>query len=426
MLRSEQAILRYQFSTGQVLPDQLRQGRHDHYLRAARTMIDIYRRGIGQTRQQLHGRVESVLSRLPDCPPRRIAAFCKLLDDRAEYYGDRRAARQLRQKLFALGAELHPLVAKPEGLFEHTFEAARQRASEELGRPWSEIEAQLFADVIELQTLREFPEIENPVDLLSQYNLAQYQACLYKATSMSVIAKSEFKTILRHAKLAGLMHRIELRERPRRYLFVFDGPTSMLRQTWRYGIRYACLLPKLLTLPDWELQAKVLGPKQRLFTLGLSPAHGLRSPLASPEEFDSQQEAEIADAWEQVQPAGWRMEREAEVLFQGQTVLTPDFVLWHQDHAKPVYVEFIGFWTPEYLAEKAIRLRQFCQTPAGASQPPNWILIFPKRTQGAAEPDWPDVPRLELGNRFDPYKLVAIAEELLGIQSRTDKPQSDR
>ena len=76
----------------------------------------------------------------------------------------------------------------------------------ELGRPWSEIEKELYADVMTFQPLREFVGYPDAAALLSRYNVAQLQAALYRATSMTVEATDDFKTILRYAKLARLMH----------------------------------------------------------------------------------------------------------------------------------------------------------------------------------------------------------------------------
>lgn len=45
------------------------------------------------------------------------------------------------------------------------------------------------------------------------------------------------------------------------------------------------------------------------------------------------------------------MDREGEILHKGQKVFTPDFVLRHED-GRVVYLEIVGFWTPEYLEEK--------------------------------------------------------------------------
>lgn len=55
----------------------------------------------------------------PECPQRRIDAFCKLLEDVSTYRrsGEMHAA-ELRRKVFRRAAAYHPLVAQPDRLFD--------------------------------------------------------------------------------------------------------------------------------------------------------------------------------------------------------------------------------------------------------------------------------------------------------------------
>ncbi len=409
MLKAEHAIARFDFDRRVVHPDRLRTGKDNHYLAAAAAMVQVYRDGVGKTRQVLHRQVEAVLEPFSDCPPRRGAAFCKLLDQQAEYHTDRGAAK-LRRRVFELAATRHPIVERPEGIFENTLEDVQRWIAAELGTPWQQIESRLFADVLELQTLREFPDAFLPRDLLSLYNVSQTQATLYRAVRMRIDASQELKTIVRHAKLAGLMHRIVRLPSPQpRYRFDFDGPQSALRQTWRYGVRFAMMLPKLLALPGWRLTAWVIGPDQRPFVLRLSPHDGLRSCLQPPDEFDSDLEQQVFEAWQQAPVAGWQLRRESELLHSGQTVLTPDFVLSQPATGRTVLVEVIGFWTPEYLHEKSLRLTQFLRAGLVAGgAPAEWLLLFAQ--QGiAAKLDLPSdlaVPHLVLTKQTLPQHWI--------------------
>jgi predicted nuclease of restriction endonuclease-like RecB superfamily len=51
---------------------------------------------------------------------------------------------------------------------------------------------------------------------------------------------------------------------------------------------------------------------------------------------------------------GWTLRREPEPLIAGTHVLIPDF-RFEKDGMK-VYLEVVGFWTPEYLARKINKL----------------------------------------------------------------------
>ncbi|MCX7935510.1 MAG: DUF790 family protein, partial [Planctomycetota bacterium] len=185
MLTADLAIVEYR--AGRALPDRLTQQAHGHYRVYAERMINLYRHGLGRTRRELHRDVENIFGREPDCDIRRIRAFCKLLDDVSEYSADTAgAAADLRLQVFALAAAYHPLVRTADRLFEHSEDEVKAAISRELGRPWPEIDAALYADVPDCQRLLKFAGYARPEDLLSRYNVAQAQACLYRATRAAV------------------------------------------------------------------------------------------------------------------------------------------------------------------------------------------------------------------------------------------------
>ncbi len=135
MLTSEQSIVEYR--AGRVVPDRLTQNTHRHYLEYAERMLAVYREGIGRQRRELHRQVEAIFADEPDCPIRRIEAFCKLLDDASIFQADPSGkAAKLRLDVFSKAARLHPLVQAPDRLFEHEEAAAKSQLAEELGTPW--------------------------------------------------------------------------------------------------------------------------------------------------------------------------------------------------------------------------------------------------------------------------------------------------
>lgn len=357
MLTREHAIAAYK--NRQIFPDRLNRRDHKHYLQFAEAVLEVYRRGIGKTRRQLHREVRRIFENEANCPSRRIDAFCKLLDDVSDYNRDigGRAAN-LRKKVFRLAAPSHPLVQTVDRLFDHSETDVKAKIADEMKRPWNEIEQDLFADVIEFHRLKEFKGYPGPRELLSRYNVAQVQAALYRAVEMIVWAGSDFKTILRYAKLARLMHTIQ-RAGEGRYRIRFDGPASVLRNTRRYGIGMAKFLPSLLACRDWRMHARIAtGRKGYMVSLQLSPEDRLKSHLPSPGEFDSSFEEAFAGKWGEETREGWCLDREGEILHKGQKVFTPDFVLRHED-GRVVYLEIVGFWTPEYLQAKFKTLKAF-------------------------------------------------------------------
>lgn len=363
MLTREQATAEFDFARGTVTPDRLTTAAHGRYLNYAERIIAIYRQGTGKTRRELHRAVSDVFVDEPDCPPRRIDAFCKLLDDAGVFERDRHGqAAKLRRDVFRLAAPRHPLVRASDRLFENGEARVKLEIAESLGRRWPEIEASLFTDIIEFHRLERFEGFADGRALLSRYNVAQVQAALFDAQSLSVWAGDDFKTILRYAKLARLMHTI-LRLESGEYLFRFDGAASALRETRRYGAGLARFLPALIACRGWRMHAVIesrhTGWK---LSLDLAATDGLTSHLPPPEEFDSQIEEDFAAKWGSDPRDGWTLIREGEVLHQGQKVFVPDFVFRHAD-GRAVLLEIVGFWTPEYLEAKLATLRTFGQTP---------------------------------------------------------------
>jgi hypothetical protein len=358
MLTKELAIAEYDFERGRILPDRLTRRTHAQYVRYAERMLRVYRTGGGMTRRGLHRAVHEVFFREPDCPARRIDAFCKLLDDASVYEKDRRGkAANLRRQVFRLAARKHPLVNKADGLFETEQQQVKSDIARELGRSWEDIDGELFADVIEFHRLAQFDGYEDAAALLARYNVAQVQAALYGAESMTVWARADFKTVLRYAKLARLMHTIT-RTGDGQYRLRFDGPASVLRSTRRYGVAMARFLPALIACRDWRLHAVIHGRAAWKLQLDLSSEDGLVSHLPSPDEFDSSVEEAFATKWGQDPREGWLLDREGEILNRGQKVFVPDFVFRHEDGCT-ILLEIIGFWTPEYLKAKEETLRQF-------------------------------------------------------------------
>lgn len=355
MLRGEHSIVVYE--SGLAQPDRLTRGKHAHYLSYADRLIAAWRAGIGRTRNELHRTAEQIFARENDCGPRRVSAFCKLLDEAGEFADDPRGtAAKLRLQVFALAARYHPLVTAADQIFERTADEVKQLIATELKRPWPEIESQLYGDVIAFQRLTAFSDELTAELLLSRYNVGQLQACLYKAASITIRARSDFKTVLRYAKLARLLHVITCIG-PNEYRIDLTGPASLLSETRRYGVNFARFVPALLACKDWRLHAQLRTPWNTSARLVLSSEDGYSSHLPPPETFDSSVEESFAGKFG-TQREGWRLSREGVILHTGQTTFIPDFTFRHE-RGREVHLEVVGFWTPEYLAAKRETIRRF-------------------------------------------------------------------
>jgi predicted nuclease of restriction endonuclease-like RecB superfamily len=397
VLTSDLSIVRYE--SGLAIPDRLTRVTHRHYLGYAERMLAAYRAGIGRPRRELHKAVAAILSGEPDCDRRRSGSFCKLLDEAGEFDVDRKGqAAALRLRVFSLAAPMHPLVVEPDKVFERSEAEAKSRIAAEIGRPWAEIEAGLYVDVIDRQPLVKFEALLEPQALLSRYNLAQVQACLYKATRMSVLASADFATIVRHAKLSRLLVD-SMRISDETYRIDLSGPASVLHETRRYGVNFARFVATLVACRGWQMRASVVTPWGRPAELRLTSEDGYRSHVAKPEEFDSDVEADLAKKWGEVQE-GWTLSRDAGILQSGQTTFVPDFLLRHAD-GREAFLEVVGFWTPQYLESKRATLKKF---------PDRRIVLAVQKRQAKANAEGPGV--VVYGQRIKPSAVVAAVNGL--------------
>jgi len=355
MLTSEHSIVEYR--AGRAISDRLTQNTHRHYVEYAKKMLATYRNGLGTQRRALHRQIEAIFVDEPNCPIRRIQAFCKLLDDASVFRTDPAGtAAKLRLEVFSLAACLHPLVQQPDRLFEHEESRIKKQFAETRGVTWDQIEEALYVDVMAFQPLAAFKGYTDPAALLSRYNVAQLQACLYRAESMTVVATGDLKTIVRYAKLARLLHEIE-RLGPSHYRITFSGPASVLHETRRYGVNFARFLPALLACKGWQMTAILQTPWNTRAHLRLCDGDGYTSHLPAPEEFDSRLEESFARKFGPSRD-GWQLVREGEILYDHQKTFIPDFVFRHEEGTE-VSLEIVGFWTPEYLAHRRETLRHF-------------------------------------------------------------------
>jgi predicted nuclease of restriction endonuclease-like RecB superfamily len=342
MLTKQLRVYHWESQSSSISSDRLPEDSLPHLARA----IAVYRAKIGERLGRVRDAAREALEGLR---PDRVGALIKLLDEVSTYdwpRGERQAERRVR--LFEAAGRRHPV------LDEETAASLLKTMRDPPPGNHGETVALLYADYPEFHRLAAFPAGYSAEDLLADYDLAQAQALLYSATRVTVNARTDFKHIIRYARLARLLHRIE-RLPAGGYRLVFDGPNSVLRRTHAYGVDFAKFLAALLQARDWTMTAEIaLRKGWRPLTFTLSSADGLRSRLSPPQLFDSKLEETFARKFGKAR-GGWRLAREAVILEAGEALLVPDFVLTHEDGTE-VALEIVGYWTPEYLAEKFAKL----------------------------------------------------------------------
>ncbi len=233
---------------------------------------------------------------------------------------------------------------------------ALDEAARELGISKVELEESLWADSDDHQVLASPPDLQ-PEELLRRYNLSLLQTALFRAVSMRVETRAagwEVKDLLRRLRWLGLMYTAERSDPGGELVLEISGPASVLKMTTRYGTSLAKLVPSIVSLSHWRIEATVIRGRRKLSLRVDSRMRDLfPEPEAEEPSYDSFLERRFASI---AQAGGWRVIREPEPLIAGRSVLIPDFLL--QKGPVKVYVEVMGFWTPEYVERKLRKLSE--------------------------------------------------------------------
>ena len=267
----------------------------------------------------------------------------------------------LRERVFALAASGVPSPQRAHA----TLERAAAALSDELGREVhpAEVTRGLYADLAENQRLTTF-EPPDPKTLVDRYNLSQVQGVLYRAQRVVINAHrndpGEYKLLFRYLKLFGLMSYIE-GDADHGFTVTVDGPASLFGGSPRYGLALAKLLPALLHVTRWSLEADLV--PRTLYDGTTTPARftlesncGLVSHYPPGKTYDSMVESAFADRWSKAKTE-WQLEREVDLVSIPGSVMVPDFRLVHPD-GRSFLLEIVGYWRPEYLKKKFAQVKK--------------------------------------------------------------------
>lgn len=229
-----------------------------------------------------------------------------------------------------------------------------EEAASELGITKEELEKSLWGDSDEFQVLVEAPNY-SPEELLRKYNLSLLQTSLFRALNLRIETRAagwEMKDFMRALKRLGLMYTAERLFKG--ILVEVSGPATVLKMTTRYGTSLAKLMPYLVALSDWRMEANIRRGR-RILRLRLDSSASQLFPRLMPREpeYDSSLERRFASIAE---AGGWKTFREPEPLVAGRSIVIPDFLL--VKGVARVYVEVMGFWTPEYVERKLDKIAQ--------------------------------------------------------------------
>ena len=165
------------------------------------------------------------------------------------------APEALRERLFLAAAEEAPSVAHSQQILARVAEVVSVEAGREV--TGDELREALYADLNKNKKLVDF-EPPSAETLIHRYNLSQVQGVFYRATEIVIHAfrndPGEYKLLFRYLKLFQLLALIE-GDADQGFTLTIDGPASIFKQTTRYGNQLAMMLPALLHVTKWRLEA---------------------------------------------------------------------------------------------------------------------------------------------------------------------------
>lgn len=351
MLTSE--LIRYRNKGKKVVPLYITRRQAPVYLDICGQLIQMFESHIGKSYGELSSSLEELEGERTDY--KIIRGLAKFLEEKSEFRPPRDIKYPtLRHRIFSSAQKYYPVVTRPDLLHRSNREQVLSQVAKEESIPLGEIDELIYGDLPRNQILRQFENRYTPESLLKRYNLGLAQGLLYRARQMKIILKSDYRVVFQYIKLAHLLHWIKPLK-TRGYEIVLEGPASLFRNTQRYGIRMANFLPGLLLAKNWKMSVDIdTYDGDREFSL--SQNCGLTTHYSDIPLFDSRIEENFFNKFSK-KNRKWGIERESKVIDLGNSVFIPDFTFRHPD-GRVAYLEIVGFWTPEYLKNKKVKIKK--------------------------------------------------------------------
>ena len=371
------------------------------WLDTAAALIELFREHEGCTRAELEEALEEYVGTGTDY--KILRGLIKLLLDRTKFAaGVEVVPFDLRRAVFLKARTVHPV----------TDESGRGQVIEEAGREVGcapeLVRANLYADLPKNQRLVEFEETDARA-LLELYNVAQAQALLYRCVRMRLSvapqAAENYRELFGAIKAYRLIHTIK-GSAASGYEIELDGPVSMFHRSQKYGIQMAVFLPALLLCKGWRMRAEITSRQSgTAFFEMTSEGHALRSHYLSLPPYDNPVREKLANAWARFE-SDWTLEASGEIINLGAGAFIPDFVLRHEQEARAVYLEILGFWTPQHLKERLQELE--------GSGFRNYLIAAWEELRGSREPLVTHPPHTIIFKRsLDPATVELAANKLI-------------
>ncbi|OKY77503.1 MAG: Nuclease of restriction endonuclease-like fold implicated in nucleotide excision repair [Candidatus Methanohalarchaeum thermophilum] len=217
----------------------------------------------------------------------------------------------------------------------------------------TEVREQMYGDRDKNQVLVKKHDI-SPKRLIKEYNLSLTQTLLFDAHKLDIRVSGNYQEIFSAIKYFGLMYLVK-----DDLTISVTGPASIFKKTRKYGTSLAKLVPSVIKSDEWEIEANIetkVGDEKRIYTFNLDSSERELFPKKDvAESYDSKVELDFAKRINSVKE-NWEVKREPTILRTGKKVMIPDFS-FQRDNMK-LYLEVIGFWTPDYLEKKIEKINK--------------------------------------------------------------------
>lgn len=343
-----------------------------NFLQVAGDLIAIVGQHIGSRREELNAELDEYIGTGTDY--RILRGLIKLLTDRCTFKVFQGVEpSEIRRILFFKAKTHHPVSASQEIRQQVIVEAAS-----ELKYSPDELIANLYADLPDNQRLIDF-EKPAPAELIDSFNLAQAQALLYRSVEMHLWIEPQtaasYRQLFESIKAHRLIHQIS-GSAARGYEIRLTGPVAMFHRSQKYGIQMSVFLPALLLCKGWRMQAEIESKFSGSVMYEMTSRDTrLRSSLLEITGSENPLAEKLKTNWAKA-AGNWILKESHEVIDLGESAFAPDFVLTDAD-GRRVYLEVMGFWTPEYLTT---RLQQFTRAKFK-----DFILVVSEELRGSRD-----------------------------------------
>ena len=239
--------------------------------------------------------------------------------------------------------------------------AVVEAVARERGEPPEDVERGLFADRAGALRLLAV-ETPSPERLAAGFELAQAQAVLLRAVSVTATVRAHdaatYRHLFRQLKFLRLLPTITALP-DGGYRLDIDGPFSLFQAVTRYGLQLGLALPAIVACDAWTLEADVRWGAERrplrfclasdaLGSAAVRPSNERSLTPTSPHVLPSGVETLVA-AFETLGSA-WRVDRDPTILdLPGVGLCVPDVAFEREQAGRHVrvYLEVLGFWSRE-------------------------------------------------------------------------------